>query len=109
MEFVEKLTTEELKDLCSSKEVRVLRNPQTGKMFFTCGNRGGKISEKGVPQHPVFSICHDAKTESPTQEERAHLGKTIMVDGHRQDDPAAGGFFILLHEEAESPNLVTTF
>ena len=109
MEFVEKLTTEELKDLCSDRVVKVLRSPISGKSFFTCGSRGGKISEKGVPQNPTFSICHDDKQSSPSESEMSHLGKSILVEGKRMDDPEAHGYFIMLHEEAESPNLVTTF
>lgn len=109
MEFVERLTTEEVKLLCSASVVRVLRNPTTGKAFFTCGSRGGKVSSKGVPEHPLFSICHDTKQVSPTQEEICHIGKSLVVDGQRVDDPLAGGYFLMLHEEVESPNLVTTF
>ena len=109
MEFIERLTPEELKELCRDHTIKVLRNPVTSKIFFTCGSRGGKVSSKGVPNTPTFSICHDTKTSEPSESEMAHIGKTILVDGTRQDDPAAGGYFLLLHEEQESPNLVTTF
>ena len=109
MEFCGKLTTEELKSLCGDKVVKVLRSPISGKSFFTCGSRGGKVSEKGVPQHPTLSICHNETQDSPTQEELSHIGKTVTIEGHKVDDPEAHGYFLLLHEEAESPNLVTTF
>lgn len=57
--FNETLTVEQFKARANVSEIKVKRNPKTGKLFFTYGAKLGAVSKKGIPTHPMVSNVTD--------------------------------------------------
>lgn len=59
MSFEKTLTVEQFLEEEKVDEVKILRNPNTKKLFMAYGARTGRVSLKGVPTHPMIShvIC----------------------------------------------------
>ena len=56
LSFLSTSTIEEFKADHMGLPIRVLRNPHTSKLFFTCGKITGAVSSKGIPQKPLISL-----------------------------------------------------
>ena len=51
----ETLTIEQFKAKELVSHIDVKKNPKTGKLFFTYGNKTGAVSAKGIPTKPMLS------------------------------------------------------
>lgn len=112
LNFLRTYTVENFKATFATGPISIKQNSKTNKYFFSFGDRGGKISTKGYKKSPMVSLCHETKEELPSTQELAFIGRSIRVknaDGTftHAEDPRAGGYFFLLHNEGES-NVVTT-
>lgn len=109
LHFIETLTVEQFKNDTKVTRVEVKKNPKTGYLFFTYGVNTGAVSNKGIPQRPMFSLVHPELDREPTDEERSYIGRTVMLNGKRVAHPKANGYFYLLHEEGNggAPTLVS--
>ena len=56
LEFLDTLTVEQFKAEKSVEKIKVKKNPNTGKLFFTFGAKTGAVAAKGVPTHPMISL-----------------------------------------------------
>lgn len=64
--FNDTLTVEQFKDKFKVSRVDVMKNPKTGKLFFTFGAKKGAVASKGIPQHPMFSFVKgDSTPQNP--------------------------------------------
>ena len=83
--FGETLTVEQFKAQMMVSRVKVKKNPETGKLFFTYGAKTGAVAVKGIPAHPMLSIvCPEGETL-----DAAHAGERGCST------------FWLLHEEGQ--------
>ena len=55
LKFNETLTVEQFKAKKLVSHIDVKKNPKTGKLFFTYGNKTGAVSAKGIPTKPMLS------------------------------------------------------
>lgn len=63
LKFIDTMTVEQFKDRQLVKEIRVRKNPHTGKLFFTYGSKIGAVSTNGIPAHPMISLVEDNEGE----------------------------------------------
>lgn len=75
-------TVEQFKDLHKDSELSVIKNPNTGKLFFICGDAQGAVSS------------NVAQSETPVISEVS--------------DKATGEVFFMLHNRSKN-NVVMTF
>ena len=63
LEYKSTWTIEQFKDLHKDSQLNVVKNPKTGKLFFTCGDAQGAVS-KNVAESgtPVVSEVSDKST-----------------------------------------------
>lgn len=63
LEYKSTWTIEQFKDLHKDSQLNVVKNPNTGKLFFTCGDAQGAVS-KNVAEGgtPVVSEVSDTTT-----------------------------------------------
>lgn len=59
MKFGQKFTVAQFKANNNATKIDVIKNPHTGKTFFTCGSASGKVSTKGYTPNPVITECTD--------------------------------------------------
>lgn len=79
LEFQQSYTVEQFKEMVHTAEIKVKKNPDTEKLFFTWGpgrEQTGAVAKAGVPAKPVISRVKGEPT---------------------QQNPS--GVFFLLHEE----------
>lgn len=56
-------TVEQFKDLQKDSEINVVKNPNTGKLFFVCGSAQGAVSSNiAQSDTPVISEVSDKST-----------------------------------------------
>ena len=77
----ETLTIEQFKAKELVSHIDVKKNPKTGKLFFTYGNKTGAVSAKGIPTKPMLS--------------------NVIGEG--------GETFYLLHEEGQGAPTIASF
>ena len=57
MKFGEQLTVDEFKERNNAKELKLIRNPETGKLFMLVnGKTVGAVSEKYDKEHPFKQV-----------------------------------------------------
>lgn len=56
LKFLDTYTIEQFKADHQVPTIKVKKNPNTGKLFFTYGNKVGAVSSKGIPSKPVISL-----------------------------------------------------
>jgi hypothetical protein len=61
--FTKKYTIEQFKSISKCSKIDIIKNPHTGKIFFSAGDFNGKVSKKGYA-NPVISLCTDDKGET---------------------------------------------
>ena len=55
--FIKTLTIEQFLTQQNAKELDIVKNPNTGKLFIAIGNQTvGSVSSKGIPNNPVVSL-----------------------------------------------------
>ena len=89
LEFLRSLTVEQFKSEHQTSEIKVKKNPETGKLFMSWSpnkNDTGAVSEKGIPTKPIISWVKGDPTER---------------------NPS--GEFWLLHNEGEGAPTLATF
>ena len=59
MKFGTKHTISAFKQANNASKLDIVKNPHTGKVFFTCGSASGKVSNKGYQPNPVITECTD--------------------------------------------------
>ena len=64
LKFNETLTVEQFKAKELVSHIDVKKNPKTGKLFFTYGNKTGAVANKGIPQRPMLSNVTGTDGES---------------------------------------------
>ena len=60
-------SVEQFKDLTNSEVLRVAKNPNTGKLFFTYGEKGdqkGAVAGNSIPSRPCINKVEDAEGTS---------------------------------------------
>lgn len=66
LEFLQSYTIEQFKAMQNTSEIKVKKNQETGKIFFTWGpsrEQSGAVSRKGVPAKPVISRVKGEPTQ----------------------------------------------
>ena len=81
LKFNKTLTVEQFKAKELVSHIDVKKNPKTGKLFFTYGNKTGAVSAKGIPTKPMLS--------------------NVTGEG--------GETFYLLHEEGQGAPTIASF
>ena len=59
MIFGQKYSVAQFKANNNASKLDIIKNPHTGKTFFTCGSASGKVSNKGYQPNPVITECTD--------------------------------------------------
>ena len=63
LEYKSTWTIEQFKDLHKDSQLNVVKNPNTGKLFFTCGDAQGAVSSNVSEDNtPVISEVTDTTT-----------------------------------------------
>ena len=66
LEFQQSYTVEQFKAMQNTSEIKVKKNQETGKLFFTWGpsrEQTGAVAKAGVPKNPVISRVKGDPTE----------------------------------------------
>ena len=45
-------------NIAKSSKLEVMKNPLTGKLFFSCGSITGAVSSKGIPSKDKVQVAH---------------------------------------------------
>lgn len=107
--FIESWTLDEFYSKFNSTKVEAIKGA-SGKLFFRFSpTRTGTVSSKGAPVRPIISLVHETKETEPTPQELEYVGKSVLENGKRVSHPKAGGYFLLLHEEANGGNVIQTW
>ena len=65
LQFRETYSIDRFKSMNNVKELRIIKNPHTSKLFFTCPDDStisGKVGKEGWQDDPVISLCVDTST-----------------------------------------------
>lgn len=93
LNFIQTQTIEQFKASNHVAVIRVKKNPNNNKLFFTYGASVGAVSHKGIPTNPMISaVCPTGET--PDME---HIGQEGC------------NTFYLLHNEGEGAVTVAEF
>ena len=57
LQFIEHMSVEDFKASNEASKLEVMRNPLTGKLFFSCGKTTGAVSTKGIPDKGKAQMC----------------------------------------------------
>ena len=60
LKFASQHTIAEIKSLGKADKLEIIKNPNTGKLFFVAGSVSGKVSNAGYQPNPVISFCEDS-------------------------------------------------
>jgi hypothetical protein len=57
LKFASQHTIAEIKSLGKADKLEIIKNPNTGLLFFVAGSVRGAVSTKGYQPNPVVSLC----------------------------------------------------
>jgi hypothetical protein len=72
LKFIETLTVSEFKAKNNNDSIKIVQNPHTAKLFFTCGGVSGAVSSNGYKERPVISKVSNGKDEFYVLHNEAH-------------------------------------
>ena len=82
LKFRESMSVDTFKTLMGAKKLDVMTNPNTGKVFFSCGGKTGAVTTRAtmeeIQENPIISAVY-----SPETEEEFYL---LHVDGGIEAD-----------------------
>lgn len=78
----ETLTIEQFKERMSVARIDVIKDENTGELYFKAGNIKGEVCIKGIPKRPMFSlfITSDSETHWLLHEEGNIYANPILID-----------------------------
>lgn len=82
LEFKDSMSVDAFKTLMGAKKLDVMTNPNTGKVFFSCGGKTGAVTTRAtmeeIQENPIISEVY-----SPENDEVFYL---LHVDGGLEAD-----------------------